>query len=55
MSHVRNESTAETIRMRLQLLRTYHQAAVRSGEECLRAAMAEYQQSFGLGQEREPA
>lgn len=41
--------------MRLHLLRTYHQTAVRSGEELLRAAMAEYQQSFFVGQEREAA
>ena len=55
MSHVTKESTAQAIRTRLELLRNYHYAAVRSGEERLQAAMADYLQSWQYGGEHEAA
>ncbi len=42
----RAQPTPHVIRVRLKLLRNYHSPVLRAGEECLRAAMAEYAQSF---------
>ncbi|MGI4829101.1 MAG: hypothetical protein ACRYFU_13045 [Janthinobacterium lividum] len=55
MSYVTHQSTAETIRKRLEVLRNFHSTAVCSGDECLRVAMAEYAQHFLQQQMREPA
>lgn len=48
MSHVIRQSTVEVIWLQLQSLRALHGAAVRSGDEHLRRAMAEYGQSLAL-------
>ncbi len=55
MSYVNNQSTPEAIRMRLEFLRKYHTSVVRSGDERLRAAMAEYGESFWAAQEPKAA
>jgi len=55
MSHVIRESTTELIWLRLQSLRALHGPAVRSGDEHLRRAMAEYGQSLALQKMREAA
>ena len=52
MRNVMIESTADAIRMRLQILYTHHSAAVRHGDERLQAAMAEYGQSLSQAQDR---
>lgn len=41
--------------MRIETLRNYHCCVVRSGEQRLRAAMAEYALQFGPQHEREAA
>ena len=53
MSYVTNPSTTEAARTRLEILRNYHETVVCTGEERLRAAMAEYAQHFRLSQERD--
>lgn len=50
-----NQSTAEAIRTRLQAVCTFHCAALRTGEDRLLAAMAEYQQSLWPRQEKTAA
>ena len=44
MSYVTNQSTPDSLRTRLEALRQFHGALVRSGDEHLRAAMADYAQ-----------
>lgn len=51
MSYVTNPLTAEAIRTRLQAIRTFHCAALRTADDRLHAAMAEYEQSLCAGQE----
>ena len=53
MSQVTNQSTAETVRQRLQLIRNHYASSMRSGEDLLRAAMADYAQSCGPMHESE--
>ena len=55
MRQVTNESTVEVIRMRLHLLRNLYSSSMRSGEEHLLAAMAEYEKSFRPSPESDPA
>ena len=55
MSYVTKQSTTDTIRLRLEIVRNYQHCVVRAGEERLRAAMAEYAQQFRLTQDGEPA
>lgn len=55
MSYVTNQSTTDSIKMRLEILRNYQHSVVRSGDERLRVAMAEYAQQFRLPLDRELA
>ena len=50
-----NQLTPETIRARLEAVRSFHGAAVRSGDERLRAAMAEYARQVVPQDERDTA
>ena len=55
MSYVTNALTTEAVRMRLEILRNYRHSVVRSGEEQLRAAMADYAKQVQLPHELDPA
>lgn len=55
MSNPVTKLNAETLRMRLEILRNYHYTVVCRGEERLRAAMEDYARCFLLPQEQDPA
>jgi heme exporter protein D len=46
MSYVTNQTTADSVRQRMEILRNFHTSALRAGEERLRAAMEEYARQF---------
>lgn len=52
---IRTSVRPDVIRTRLEFLRNYSHSVVRSGDERLRAAMADYAQGFRLPGERDAA